>query len=98
MLKFKLEPNKIIEKCNIGDTLKNGTPAKQYKTAKCLIDGIGMFSIETRSIAIKLFRKAADKGHVEAAYETYKYSLFDNWKETYGLKYLHFAAEKGFNS
>lgn len=84
-----------IEKCKIEDALENGTPAKQYKIAKCLLEGSGIFSTKTRTIAIKLFKKAADEGHVEAAYETYKLSLFKSWKATHGLKYLHLAAEKG---
>lgn len=84
-----------IEKCKIDDALENGTPAKQYKIAKCLLEDGGFFGKKNQSIAVKLFRKAADQGHVEAAYETYNRSLFKSWKATNGLKYLHFAGEKG---
>lgn len=97
MLKVKLntDTSELIQKCNIGDALTNGTPARQYKIAKCLLTGNGYFAPNTRKIALKLLKKAADKGHVEAAYETYIQSLFKNWKETSGVKYLKFAAEKG---
>jgi TPR repeat protein len=91
----KKEAKAQLEKCKIEDALEKGTPAKQYKIAKCLLEGSGFFGQKNRSIAVKLFRKAADNGHVEAAYKTYIQSFFKNRKETYGLKYLHFAAEKG---
>jgi len=89
---FKTVAKAQFEKC---DALENGTPAKQYKIAKCLLDKGGIFVTKNRSMAIKLFKKAADNGHVEAAYETYLLSFFKKKEETYGLKYLEFAAEKG---
>ena len=89
---FKKEAKVQYEKCN---ALENGTPAKQYKIAKCLLEKGGYFVTKNRSMAIKLFKKAADNGHVEAAFETYVMSFFKNKNDTYGLKYLKFAAEKG---
>jgi TPR repeat protein len=89
---FKTAAKAQFEKC---DALENGTPAKQYKIAKCLLEKGGIFVTKNRSMAIKLFKKAADNGHVESAYETYLLSFFKKKEETYGIKYLEFAAEKG---
>ncbi len=86
-----------MDKCNKGDKyqdiLEKGTPNKQHEMAKCLVSGMGFLMKKPVKMAETLFKAAADKGHLDSAYEFYILSEIQNKKG--GLKYLKFAASKG---
>ena len=73
--RFKLYLTQIMDKCNKGDKyqdiLENGTPNKQHEMAKCLVSGMGFLMKKPVKMAETLFKAAADKGHLDSAYEFY---------------------------
>lgn len=92
-MRVKSEEEIIIEVCKGQDyktVLENGTPQQQYKLAGCFANAF--MYIKLHNLCIKLYKKAADAGHVEAAFIMYSYTRA---KIKTALKYLKFAAEKG---
>lgn len=92
-MRVKSEEEIIVEVCKGEDykkVLANGTPEQQCKLAECLADAI-VYEKLTK-LVIKLYKKAADAGHVEASFRFFSYTR-DKGKTA--LKYLKFAAEKG---
>ena len=92
-MKVKSEEEIVLEVCRGEDfkvVLENGTPEQQYKLAKCLSNEF--MHPKIRNLYIKLYKKAADAGHVEASLSLYNQLRY--YKKP-ALKYLKFAAEKG---
>lgn len=94
-MRVKTEEEIIIEACRGEDykkILENGTPEQQYKLAKC-VENAFMYS-KLINLSMKLYKKAADAGHVKAAFRYY--INIQNKQGKSALKYLKFAAEKGY--
>jgi len=92
-MRVKSEEEIILEVCKGNDyktILEKGTPQQQYKLADCLSKAIVYEKIT--KLVIKLYKKAADAGHVEASFSLFSH-IRDKGKSA--LKYLKFAAEKG---
>ena len=86
----------VLSKCKnktYKEILEKGTPAQQYAMADCFVHDDGMFMKDTVELAEALFKKAADGGHLEAAYRAYQAASFLN--KPSGLKYLKLAAKNG---
>lgn len=84
-----------MSECNLEkytDVLEKGTVDELYKMGQCIVNE-AVFVKKASIMAEKLFRKAADKGHIEAAYDTYWVSSGLGKKS--GLKYLKIAAKEG---
>ena len=85
-----------LEKCDTDKykhVLENGTTSEQYKMAECLISGFGYSNKKISLMAEKLYKTAADNGHVNASYMIY--TLYAMKNKQSGVKYLKFAAENG---
>jgi TPR repeat protein len=92
-MKVKSEEEIIIEFCRGEDyknILENGTPEQHYKLGQCFTKAYGYPKI--KKIGMQLYKKAADAGHVKAAFQFYRITYNQGKK---ALKYLKFAAEKG---
>jgi hypothetical protein len=96
---FTIDAKKLkamLSKCKhktYNEILEKGTPSQQYEMAECFSHDDGLFMKDTVKLAETLYIKAADSGHLEAAYRAYQMASF--LKNPSGMKYLKMAAKNG---